>query len=180
MSTATVYDRYPASSVALYNGVTLLHFGVAAAGLVVAFWRWPALGWVLGAVYLAFALVQMYLIMPLVVCPRCVYRTMSDARCVSGLNLLSPRFRRPLLHDEFGRRAEGVFCHNNLYMAALVGPLLLMAPGLVFSFSVAALALWLGVAALLAFRYFVVFKRTACPHCAAKGRCPNAKAMGIS
>jgi hypothetical protein len=180
VSGSGVYTRYPVRSVVLYNGVTLLHFGLAAAGLVVAYWRWPVLGWLLGAVYLVFAVVQMYLVMPIVVCPRCAYRTMSDALCVSGLNVLSARFKRPLTQEEFGRRAEGALCHNNLYMAALVGPLALMVPGMALGFSVAALALWLGVAALMAFRYLVVFKRTACPHCAVKGRCPNARSMGIA
>ena len=41
------------------------------------------------------------------------------------------------------------------------------------------LAIFLAVAALFAVRLFVVFPRVACGHCATKGRCPNAKAMGI-
>jgi hypothetical protein len=179
VSTAVVYTRYPVRSVVLYNALTLLHFAVATAGLVVAYSRWPWLGWVLGAVYLVFAVVQMYIVMPFVVCTHCAYRTLPDARCVSGLNLVSARYRIPRMRDEFGGRAEGVFCHNNLYMVALIGPLALMLPGLIVDFSVAALALWLSIAVLMAIRYFIVFKRVACPHCAAKERCPNAKAMGI-
>jgi len=179
VTTVTIHTRYPLRSVALYNGVTVLHFGLATAGLVIAFSRWPILGWLLGVVYLAFAFVQMYLIMPLKVCPHCVYRTLSDSRCVTGLNLLSPRFSRVRSPEEFGRRAEGVLCHNHLYMTALIAPLVLMVVGLVLNYSVAGLACLLGVAALMAFRYFILFMRVACPHCAMKGRCPNAKAMGI-
>lgn len=179
MSGAIIHKRYPASSVVLYNGVTVLHFGLATAGLVVAFSRWPFVGGLLGAVYCVFAFAQMYLIMPLTVCPYCVYRTLSDSRCVSGLNLLSPRFSRVRSPEEFGRRAEGVLCHNNVYMGALAAPLALIAVGLVLNFSVAGVVCLALLAGLLACRYFGLFKRVACPHCAMKGRCPNAKAMGI-
>ena len=71
-------------------------------------------------------------------------------------------------------------CHNNLYMASLLAPLAIVLPALVFAFSATLLALFLAVAALLALRLFVVFPRFACGVCAAKGRCPNAKAMGLS
>ena len=53
-----VYRVYPLRSVALYNGVTVLHFGLAAAGLVIAYDFVPALAWVLAGVYLAVALGQ--------------------------------------------------------------------------------------------------------------------------
>ena len=176
---ATVYRVYPWSSVALYNGVTLLHFGLGTAGLIVAYDRWPALALAVGGAYLVFALAQMYVMMPLVVCPSCVYRTMSGARCVAAMNILSARLTatRPL--EEFPRRGSGILCHNNLYLGSLIAPLPLMVPGLIVNFAPVGLALLLTVALLLAFRFFVVFKRTACPHCAAKGRCPNAQAMGI-
>ena len=64
-----VYASYPWSSVTLYNGVTLLHFGVATLGLLVACDRWPVLAWVVAIAYLVVALGQMYVVMPLVVCP---------------------------------------------------------------------------------------------------------------
>ena len=177
--TATVYRVYPWSSVALYNGATLLHFGFGTAGLIVAYDRWPALALTLGVAYIVVALGQMYVMMPLAVCPSCVYRTMDGSRCISAMNILSARIAatRPL--DEFPRRSTGILCHNNLYLGSLIAPLPLMVPGLIFNFAIVALALLLAVAGLLAFRFFVVFKRSACPHCAAKGRCPNAQAMGI-
>jgi hypothetical protein len=174
-----VYTRYPASSVALYNGVTVAHFGLATAGLAIAFSRWPIAAALLGVAYLIFAFAQMYLIMPFTVCPHCAYRTIGDSRCVSGLSLLTPRFRRVQLPGGFAGRAEGAFCHNNLYLGALAGPLALIAVGLVVDFSLAGVLCLVALAGLLAFRYFILFKRVACPHCAAKGRCPNAKAMGI-
>ena len=174
-----VYRVYPWSSVALYNGATLLHFGLGTAGLIVAYDRWPALALALGCAYLAFVLVQMYVLMPLTVCPSCAYRTMSGARCVSALNILSARITGTRPASEFPRRGSGILCHNNLYLGSLIAPIPLMVPGLVVNFAVAGLALLLAVAGLLAFRFFVVFKRTACPHCAAKGRCPNAQSMGI-
>jgi hypothetical protein len=179
MSGIVIHSRYPASSVVLYNGTTVVHFGLATAGLVVVFSRWPLVGWLLGGVYCVFAFAQMYLVMPLAVCPHCAYRTMSAARCVSGLNLLSGRFSRVRSPEEFGRRGEGALCHNNLYMAALVAPLALVLAGLLFNYSLAGLVVLLVLAGMMAFRYFILFKRIACPHCAARGRCPNAKAMGI-
>jgi len=182
MSGVEVYRVYPWRSVALYNGATLLHFGLAAAGLVIAYDRWPALGWVLAVVYLVVALGQMYVMMPLVVCASCAYRAMRrGSRCVSGLNIVSEHLKRIEPLDEFeARRTRGLLCHNNLYLGSLGAPIPLLALGLVVNFSPAALVLLLAVAALLAFRILVVFRRTACPHCAAKGRCPNAKAMGIA
>ena len=176
-----VYRSYPLRDVALYNGVTLLHFGLAAAGLLLAYDRWPVVAWVLAIVYLLVALGQMYVVMPLVVCAACVYTTMPGSRCVSGMNLVAARLGRRTPAEEFeARRTKGVLSHNKLYMGSLIAPIPLLAVGLSFNFSALALAALLVVAALLAFRIFVVFKRTACPHCAAKGRCPNARAMGIA
>ena len=175
-----VYRSYPLRSVALYNGVTLLHFGLATWGLLVAYDRWPALAWVLALAYLGVALGQMYVMMPLVVCVACAYATMPRARCVSGLNLIAAHLK-PAPPAEFeARRTKGALSHNKLYMGSLMAPLPLLAAGLIVNFSLVGLALLLVVASLLAFRILVVFRRTACPHCAAKGRCPNARAMGIA
>lgn len=174
-----VYRSYPAASVALYHGATLLHFGLGAAGIALAYDRWPTVGWVLATIYLLVALGQMYVMMPLAVCPSCVYRTMSGARCVAAMNIVSAHLRRIRPTGDFARRAKGVVCHNNLYLGSLIAPIPLILVGLAVDYSTAALVLAATVAGLLAFRYVVVFRRTACPHCAAKGRCPNAKAMGI-
>ncbi len=54
-----IYRSYPLRNVALYNGVTLLHFGFATWGLLIAYDRWPALAWVLALAYLVVALGQM-------------------------------------------------------------------------------------------------------------------------
>jgi hypothetical protein len=175
-----VYRRYPLRSVALYNGVTLLHFGLAAWGLLVAYDRWPVLAGALAIVYLVVALGQMYVMMPLVICVACVYAMMPSARCVSGLNLIAARLKHASLAEFATRRTKGALSHNKLYMGSLIAPIPLLAVGLILNFSPLALVLMLAVAALLAFRILVVFRRTACPHCAAKGRCPNAKAMGIA
>ena len=176
---ANVYARYPLANIAIYNGVAVAHYGLGTAGLVLGYARWPALAWTVGLVYLMFALGQMYILMPLNVCPSCVYRRLEGARCVSAMNLVSTRIAPLADEGDFGRRAEGALCHNHLYMASLVAPLVIILPALVFAFSWVLLALFLAVAALLAVRLFVVFPRVACGVCAAKGRCPNAKAMGI-
>jgi hypothetical protein len=177
---ARVYRVYPASSVLLYNGVTVAHFGFGMLGILVGFETWPTLAWILSGAYLLFALGQMYILMPLKVCPACAYRGMDAARCVSALNLVSARVAPRRDPDRFPERARGALCHNNLYMAALGLPLLLMLPGLVADFSVLLLGLFLTLVALLALRVFVLFARVACAHCAAKGACPNAQAMHLS
>ncbi len=175
-----VYRHYPLANIVIYNGVTLAHYALGAVGIVVGYARWPLLAWTVGLVYLVFALGQMYVLMPLVVCPSCAYRRMDGARCVSAMNLVSARIAPLADPEEFARRAEGAFCHNHLYMASLIAPLVLIVPALIVAFSWIVLALLLAVAALFALRLFVVFPRVACGVCAARGRCPNAKAMGLS
>ena len=175
-----LYKVYPLASVAAYNGTTLAHYALGALGMIVGYGKWPALGWTLGLAYLVFAVVQMYVLMPLMVCPGCVYRRMDGARCISALNLVSAKIAAERDLDDFPRRAQGAFCHNNLYLAALVLPLLLMLPALFLDFSVVLLAVFLGVAALLVFRLFVLFRKVACVHCIAKKRCPNAQSMGLA
>jgi len=72
-----------------------------------------------------------------------------------------------------------MFCHNNLYMASLFLPIITIIPALVLNFTFLLLFLFLAVVALLLFRFFVVFPRTACVHCVAKHVCPNVQAMGL-
>jgi hypothetical protein len=174
-----VYQRYPATSVAIYNGATLAHYALGAAGIIVGYDRWPVVAWAAGLGYLLFAHGQMYVMMPMVVCPSCTYRRIDGARCISGMNAVSARLTPLADHDSFPLRARGVLCHNNLYMASLIAPLVLIAPALVFAFSWVLLGIFVAVAALLALRMFVIFPRVASGHCLEKRRCPNAQAMGI-
>lgn len=164
----------------MYNGITLAHYALGALGAVLGYQRWPALGWTLGMAYLVFALAHIHVIMPLAVCPSCAHRRMQGARYVSAMNLVSARLVPPKDPADFSRRAAGVFCRNNLSLASLATPLLIMLPALGLAFSAVLLAVFLAVAALLAFRVFVVFPRVACGHCAPKGRCPNAQVVGLS
>jgi hypothetical protein len=173
------YAVYPLGHVLLYDGLTAAHFLLGALGVYLAVgggaWAWGASG-----IYLLFAFGQMYVIMPLAVCPHCVYRRMENARCISGNNLLSARMTRERDLDGFEKRGQGVLCHNNLYLAALALPLVVMLPGLVLGFSWGLLGAFLGVLAMMLFRFFVVFPKVACGNCAAKARCPNARQMGLA
>jgi hypothetical protein len=119
------------------------------------------------------------LINSLLVCPNCVYYRMDNSRCTSGMNLVSKKIAREGNVKDFPKRGEGVFCHNNLYMAPLFLPIIAMIPALILDFSFIVLAIWFAVIGLLLFRFFVVFQKTACIHCAAKKECPNARAMGL-
>jgi hypothetical protein len=179
MADSKLYKHYPLSALFIYNGVTLVHFSLGAAGIVIAYDRLTA-AWMIAAAYLAFALVEMYVVMPLKVCPSCVYYRMDDSLCVSGMNVVSKRFagKRPV--SDFPLRAEGLLCHNNMYMGSLFAPLLAMLPALFFNFTPLLLVIFLAVLALLLFRFFVIFPKVACVHCYAKNRCPNAIKMGMA
>ena len=175
---AKVYTRYPLSSLLIYNGTTVLHFLLGGTGIVLGYnFSWVA--YLFGSLYVAFAFVEMYVIMPLSVCPNGVYYGMNNSRCVSGLNVVSRRIAREGNFKDFPKRSKGLFCHNNMYMAALFIPIIAMIPALIRNFSFFLLAIFLAVVALLLFRFFVVFTRIACIHCSAKNVCPNAQAMGI-
>jgi len=79
----------------------------------------------------------------------------------------------------FPGRAKGPLCHNNLYMASLLIPILAMIPALVIEFSLLLLAVLGSVVALLLYRFFVVFPKIACLHCRVKHVCPNAEPTGV-
>lgn len=174
-----LYTRYPASHIALYNGVTVLHFLLGGAGIMLGYGpSW--LAYLFGALYLAFAFVEMYLVMPLKVCPNCVYYGMKDAICISGLNMVSAKIARKGDIKDFSTRAQGIFCHNNMYIASLVLPIIAVIPALIINFSYLILAIFLVLLGLLLFRFFVLFTRIVCIHCRAKNICPNAQSMGLS
>jgi hypothetical protein len=64
-------------------------------------------------------------------------------------------------------------------MASLVVPIAAMIAGMIFNFSGLLLLVFLVVAGLLVFRFFVIFPKVACLHCKAKYVCPQAGAMGV-
>jgi hypothetical protein len=176
-----VYKKYPLTNIIIYNGTTILHFLVGGLGLIIgySFIRPSWVGYLFGLIYILFAFGQMYIIMPLTVCPNCVYYRMKDSRCTSGLNLISRKIAAEGDIKHFGDRAKGYLSHNKLYMGALFIPIITIIPALILNFSFILLVMFLSVLGLLLFRFFIVFQKTACPHCSAKYRCPNAKAMGI-
>ncbi|MBI5957940.1 MAG: hypothetical protein HY866_04345 [Chloroflexi bacterium] len=171
------YTRYPLSSIALYNGVTVLHFVLGGLGIMLGYHSW--LGYLLGFLYLAFAFGQMYIIVPLAVCPNCVYYRMENSLCISAMNRVSKKIASEGNPDDFPKRGEGLLCHNHLYMAALFAPILLIIPALILDFSFWVLGLLLVVLGLLLYRFFIVFPQKACNHCYAKYKCPNAKMMNL-
>ena len=175
-----LYTRYPLSSLLIYNGVTVLHYSLGGIGLILGYnFTWYA--YLLGVSYLVFAFGQMYVMMPLVVCPTCVYPRLDNALCISGLNVVAKRVAKPGNIKDFARiRGEGLLCHNNLYMAAKIFPIVAMLPALFLNFSWLLLTLFLAVVGLLVYRIFVIFPKIACVHCRAKNICPNARSMKLS
>jgi len=176
---AKLYIRYPLSSVLIYNGSTILHFLLGGIGIVLGYNFSSWAGYTFGILYCVLAFAEMYIIMPLTVCPNCVYYRAQNSLCISGLNLLSKKIAKEGNLKDFSKRAEGVFCPNNLYVASLVVPILAVLPALFFNFSAALLLTFLGLVGLLLFRFFIIFSKIACLHCCAKHQCPQAAAMGV-
>lgn len=173
-----LYTRYPWHSLLAYNGITVVHFLLGGTGLILGYASW--LGILLGSIYLVFSFTEMYVLMPKSVCPRCPYYRMKGSLCVAGLNVVSRKIARQGRIEDFGNRARGILCPNNLYLASFIAPVIAVIPSLVLSFSFAVLAVLLGLVGLLALRFFVLFPKVACGHCRAKNLCPNAKAMGLA
>jgi amino acid transporter len=172
-----VYTRYPLSSILTYNGTTAVHYLLGGAGIVLGYSSW--IGYLIGLLYMVFAFAEMYLHMPLKVCPNCVYYKLDNSRCISGLNIVSRKIAREGNVKDFPDRAKGLLCPNNLYIASLVIPIIAMIPALALDFSYLVLAIMLIVVALLVFRFFVIFPKIACVHCRAKNVCPQAQSMGL-
>jgi hypothetical protein len=176
---AKLYSRYPLSSVIIYNGSTILHFLLGGIGIVFGYSFSPWAGYTFGALYLVLSFIEMYVVMPLTVCPNCVYYRAKDSLCISGLNLFSKKIAKEGDLKDFPKRAEGLFCPNNLYLVSLIVPILVMIPALIVNFSVVLLLILLAVVGLLLFRFFIIFPKIACLHCRAKYECPQAGAMGL-
>ena len=170
-----LYTKYPISSPIIYNGTTVIHYLLGGAGIILGYDSW--VGFLLGFLYLAFSFLEMYVHMPLKVCPNCVYYNLPNSLCISGLNLVSRRVAREGSVKAFPNRAKGPFCPNNLYIASLAFPILGIIPALILNFSLLVLVILLVLAGLLLFRFFVIFPRIACVHCRAKNICPQAQSM---
>jgi hypothetical protein len=175
---APLYTKYPLTSNITYNGVTILHFLLGGFGIILGY-EYTPFAYLLAILYIAIALAGMYVIMPSVVCPNCVYYGLKDSRCISSMNLVSRRIKKKGDPKNFPNRGKGLFCHNNLYMASLFFPIIAMIPALILNFSPVLLAIFASVVALLLYRFFIIFPRIACIHCRAKYKCPNAQAMGL-
>jgi hypothetical protein len=170
---AEVYTRYPISSVLIYNGTTILHYLFGGFGIIFGY-NFSQTSYFFGFLYLAFAFLQMYLLMPLIVCSHCVYYRMERSLCVSGLNVISMMIAKEGNPQDFSKRGNYPSCHNILYMAALFIPIIAMIPALIINFSLILLIIFIIVLGLLLYRFFVVFPNVACVHCSAKLKCPNA------
>lgn len=173
-----LYTRYPLKNILTYNGATFLHYAFGGAGIIIGYNSWP--GITAGVIYLLFAFGEMYIHMPLKVCPNCVYYTLKDSLCISGLNVVSRKVAKVGNTNDFSNRARGFLCPNNLYIASLVIPVIAIVPALIINFSVVLLALLLVIFGLLVFRFFVIFPKIACVHCRAQKICPQAQQMGFN
>ncbi|HUI92181.1 MAG TPA: hypothetical protein VLX68_08040 [Chitinivibrionales bacterium] len=179
MSKAEIFDRYPVSSVIMYNGTTMVHF--LAGGFIFLFLTKVigSTGIIVAVLYTALSFLEMYIIMPMKVCTNCVYFRLPDSLCISGLNVFARLIAKPGKPANFPNRAKGLLCQNNLYILSLVLPILCGAIFLVFKFNLLLLGLVIGLFVLLALRFFVIIPGMACVHCRSKFICPQAGQMGV-
>ncbi|UCG69162.1 MAG: hypothetical protein JSV09_15480 [Thermoplasmata archaeon] len=175
---AKVYKRYPKSSLLIYNGTTISHFLLGGIGIIFGY-NFSPYSLLFGIIYLAFAFGEMYILMPLKVCPNCVYYRMKGSLCVSGMNIVTRRIVREGDPKDFPNRAKGLFCPNNLYMASLIFPIIAIIPALIINFSPVLLVVFLIVLGLMLFRFFIISMKISCIHCMAKYTCPQAGQMGV-
>lgn len=147
-------------------------------GIIYGYNRSP-LSTACGILYLVFAFGEMYVLMPLKVCPSCVYHKMAGGLCVSGLNVVSQKITKSQRAEEFPKRSQGLFCPNNLYMFSLAAPIVALIPALLLHFSLQLLIVFVALVVLLIVRMFVIFPKIACVHCYAKFQCPQADQMGV-
>ncbi|MFW9970675.1 MAG: hypothetical protein ACFFDF_10780 [Candidatus Odinarchaeota archaeon] len=175
---AKLYQKYSRFRVFIYESSTILHFLIGGIGLIIGYtFLW--LGYLIGTIYIIFAFLQMYVLMPMTVCPNCVYYRMKDSLCVSGLNRISLKLAKKGNPEDFPKRAQGLFCYNNIYMATLFFPIVVSVPALFLNFSFYLLIPFIIVAGLLLFRFFVIFPKIACLHCHAKFTCPIGEKIGV-
>ena len=175
---STLYKKYPVSSIFIYNGSTVLHYLLGGACIILGY-NFSWISFTFASLYLIFSFTEMYIVMPLKVCPNCVYYRMNNSLCISGLNVVARKIAKEGDPNDFPKRSKGLFCPNNLYMAALIIPIIAAIPALILNFSFLLLAVFLTIVGLLLFRIFVIFPRIACVHCYAKYKCPQAEAMGV-
>jgi hypothetical protein len=179
MAKAELYNRYPISSVFIYNASTILHFAIG--GLILCYTNRfvGSLGIVFGLLYFLFAFVEMYVTMPLQVCKNCVYFKLAGGLCISGLNVIAKKIARPGKPSDFPKRAAGPLSPNNIYIFNLAFPILCGIPILIFNFSYPLLFLEVFLVALLTVRFFFIIPQLACLHCQSKFVCPQAGQMGV-
>lgn len=173
------WRRCPLWRVIGYTGLTLLHYGLGTALLLVAYRLVPTLAWPLAVSYLVFAVAQRYVFMPAVVCPGCAYLTIDGGRCPCGANLLAARLTRlSAASGGFASRATGALAPRKLDLASLVLPLLLVLPALLFAHSWLALALAATVGLLVVLRLALI-EPSHCARCLERRWCPLRQARTI-
>ena len=176
---AKLYKRYPLASILIYNASTIVHFALGGIGIIIGYSLWSGVASSVGIIYLLFAFGEMYFLMPFAVCPNCVYYRLEGGLCISGLNVVSRKLAQPGRVKNLARRSQGLLCPNNLYMASLLLPLVVLIPAMIINFSWSLLSIFVVIAGLLVFRFFVIFPKLACLHCYAKYKCPQAGMMGV-
>ncbi|MBN1799138.1 MAG: hypothetical protein JW822_11205 [Spirochaetales bacterium] len=128
-----------------------------------------------GLFYLLFAFVHAYIILPLVICPHCPYFTLENARCMSGLNIISVMITTKGTGKNFKTRAKGFSSYDSFFWFSMVLPFPLVLPAFIINFSIQLVIACVLLSASLAFRLFYIIPNISCAHCKAKTKCSHYK-----
>jgi hypothetical protein len=171
--------HYPSSYIFLYNSSTILHFFLGAFALVIGYdFLW--FKYLFGLFFLLFAFINMYIIMPLVVCPHCPYFSLEKSLCVSGLNIIANLITTKGNVKCFVKRNEGLVSHNNLIKLSLYLPFILILPAFFINLSIGLIIISFLLIGSIAFRLIYLIPVISCGHCRVKAQCPNAKKLKIT
>ena len=89
---AKLYTRYPLSSILIYNGSTILHFLLGGFGIILGYNFSSWAGYTFGCLYLVFAFLEMYVLMPLSALPVAALIAVSVASVPKDLIVSGPSF----------------------------------------------------------------------------------------
>jgi hypothetical protein len=172
------FKHYPLSHTWVYYIITIIHFLLGGMGIIYGYgFSWA--GKLVGYSYLTFTFIQMFIIMPVVVCPGCEYYKRKQTRCISGLNIFAKRaWNRPSKKD-LSVRDEGFFCHNHFIAVSLLLPVIFIIHALILNFSLFLLLCLLIIVSLLLFRILIILPKMACQNCISKAECPNSGTIGF-
>ena len=167
LAPAVLFTCYPLSHVLIHNGSLILHFFLAAYAIIVAYdFLW--FRYLFGLFYLLFAFIHAYIILPLLVCPHCPYFTLENARCMSGLHIISAMITTKGTGKQFKTRTKGLLSYDSIFWLSMLLPLPLVLPAFLINLSIQLVIACVLLSGSIAFRVANISPKLSCIHCRAK------------